>query len=129
MPRLWAFLTAALVLAVITNASARDQRGTASWYGRDHHGRQMANGRRFDMRAATIAHRTLPLGSVVTVRNLENGRTVRATVTDRGPYARGRVADLSRGLAKSLGFLRQGVAPVEIRLVSYPDQPVKRHRT
>lgn len=77
----------------------------------------MANRRPFRMMRATVAHRTLPLGTVVEVRNLDNGRTVKAEVTDCGPYARGRVLDVSKGVAQSLAMLHPGTAPVEIRVL------------
>ena len=77
----------------------------------------MANQQPFQMMQATVAHRTLPLGTMVEVRNLENGRTAQAEVTDRGPYARGRVLDVSKGLARRLDMLHAGTAPVEIRVL------------
>jgi rare lipoprotein A len=92
-------------------------RGEASWYGEFHRGRPMANGRPFRMMQATVAHRTLPLGTVVEVRNLDNGRTATAEVTDRGPYVRGRVLDVSKGVAQSLDMLDTGTARIEIRVL------------
>jgi rare lipoprotein A len=88
--------------------------GTASWYGPWHHGRRTANGERFDQNAMTAAHPTLPLGTVVRVTNLQNGRTVKVRINDRGPYVRGRVIDLSRAAAAALGFKEQGLTPVAI---------------
>lgn len=110
-------LLAALLVAATPLPAAAEwvQRGEASWYGARHHNKRMADGRRFDMRAATVAHRTLPLGSRVRVRNLVNGREAVARVTDRGPYAKGRVLDLSRGLARALHAETAGVVLVEIR--------------
>jgi rare lipoprotein A len=93
---------------------APQQSGTASWYGPWHHGRRTANGERFDQNAMTAAHPTLPLGSVVRVTNLENGRTVKVRINDRGPYVRGRVIDLSKAAAAALGFKEQGITPVAI---------------
>jgi rare lipoprotein A len=81
--------------------AAEPQVGQASWYGGFHHGRKMANGKPFNMYANTVAHRTLPLGTVVQVINRSNGRSVTATVTDRGPYAKRRVLDVSRGIANN----------------------------
>ena len=106
--------------------AARPQRGEASWYGEFHQGKPMANQRPFRMAQATVAHRTLPLGTVVEVRNLRNGRKAKAEVTDRGPYARGRVLDVSKGIARRLDMLRPGVAPVEIRVVKYKGSTVAR---
>ncbi len=93
---------------------AFSQTGKASWYGPRFHGRKTANGERFDQNALTAAHRTLPLGSIVTVRNVENGRTVRVRINDRGPYVEGRVIDLSREAARRLGLVQDGVASVRI---------------
>lgn len=94
------------------------QRGMASWYGPGFHGRKTANGERFDMDGMTAAHPSLPLGSWVLVRNLRNDRAVVVRVTDRGPFAKKRVLDLSKAAAKKLGFLRQGATQVEIRKLS-----------
>jgi len=91
--------------------------GDASFYGRRFHGRRTANGERFDMNAMTAAHRTLPFGSMVRVTNPANGRSVTVRINDRGPYARGRVIDVSRAAAKKLGMIRRGHAPVELELV------------
>ena len=81
----------------------------------------MANQRPFRMTRATVGHRTLPLGTVVEVRNAENGRTAQAEVTDRGPYVRGRVLDVSKAVAERLDMLLPGTAPVEIRVLSSGD--------
>lgn len=110
---------AVLAASVLPTPAAAEwvQRGNASWYGSVHHGRKMANGRRFDMWGRSVAHRTLPFGSRVRIRNLRNGREVVAMVEDRGPFIPGRVVDLSRGLARTLDAEQPGVVPVEIRLV------------
>lgn len=101
---------------------ARSQRGTASYYAPKFNGRRMANGRRFDARSNSAAHRTLPLGTTAQVTNLENGRTATVKVEDRGPYARGRVIDLSPKTAQDLGMRDQGTAPVEVTPVRVPDR-------
>lgn len=124
----WALPLAALVCTTVAEpvaaASQRGaQRGEASWYGEFHQGKPMANRRPFRMMQATVAHRTLPLGSVVEVHNLRNGRKARAEVTDRGPYARGRVLDVSKGMAQRLDMLRPGTAPVEIRVLRRQERP------
>ncbi len=93
------------------------QIGVASWYGAHWQGRMMASGKRFDARKLTAAHRTLPLNTRVRVTNLLSGRSVDVTITDRGPYARGRVIDLSTAAAKKLGMVKQGLAPVRITTV------------
>ena len=108
--------------------AAEIQVGQASWYGGFHHGRKMANGRPFNMYANTVAHRTLPLGTVVQVTNRSNGRSVTATVTDRGPYAKRRVLDVSRGIASKLDMLKSGTATVEIVVISKPERKSRNRR-
>ena len=88
------------------------QRGSASWYGPRFHGRRTANGERYDMHGFTAAHRTLPFGTIVRVRGLRTGREVEVRINDRGPFAPGRVIDLSRAAADSLGMLGLGVKEV-----------------
>jgi rare lipoprotein A len=90
------------------------QVGVASWYGPGFHGRKTASGERFDQNDLTAAHRKLPLGSEVKVTNLENGRSITVEINDRGPYAKGRVLDLSRAAARKLGMVEGGVAKVRI---------------
>ncbi|MBL8039558.1 MAG: septal ring lytic transglycosylase RlpA family protein [Nitrospira sp.] len=92
-------------------------RGVASWYGEQFHGRQAANGEIFDMEGLTAAHRTIPLGSVVRVVNLSNGKHLHVRVTDRGPYEKGRILDLSHRAAVLLGMEREGVAHVQLEVV------------
>ncbi|MBL8537451.1 MAG: septal ring lytic transglycosylase RlpA family protein [Hyphomonadaceae bacterium] len=89
--------------------------GTASWYGPQFHGQRAANGEIFDQDGLTAAHPTLPLNSLVQVTNLANGRELIVRVTDRGPFARGRLIDLSRGAARALGFETQGQTQVHVR--------------
>lgn len=93
------------------------EEGVASWYGSEFHGRATANGERFDMHELSAAHRTLPLPSVVRVTNLDNGRSLKLRVNDRGPFARNRIIDVSKTAAKALGFYEQGTAPVRVELV------------
>ncbi len=92
--------------------------GMASWYGDQFHGRQTANGEIFDKNSMTAAHRTLPLPSLIRVTNLENGRTANLRVNDRGPFAHGRILDVSHEAARVLGFESQGVAKVKVELLS-----------
>ena len=94
-----------------------EDRGVASWYGESFHGKQAANGELFDMDALTAAHRTLPLGSVVRVVNLANGKYLHVRITDRGPYVNNRILDLSRGAAARLGMMEEGLSHVRIQLV------------
>ncbi len=93
------------------------QEGVASWYGRTHHGKKTANGELFDMNAMTAAHRQLPLGTRIKVTNVANGRTAEFRVNDRGPYARGRVLDLSHRGAQVLGFVDAGTTRVQIESI------------
>jgi peptidoglycan lytic transglycosylase len=92
-------------------------RGIASWYGEQFHGKQAANGELFDMEALTAAHRTLPLGSIVRVVNLANGKHVHVRITDRGPYVNGRILDLSHAAAAFLGMVKGGLSVVQIEVV------------
>lgn len=91
--------------------------GIASWYGPKFHGKYTANGEIFDQNAVTAAHRTLPLPSIVRVTNLENGRSIKVRVNDRGPYARGRIMDMSRRAAQLLGFEKKGTAKVLVEIL------------
>lgn len=94
----------------------KDQ-GVASWYGKEFHGKLAANGEVFDMTAYTAAHRKLPLGSVVRVVNLTNGKSVQVRINDRGPYVAGRMLDLSRAAARELGMVEIGTAAVQIEVI------------
>ncbi|MCB9989107.1 MAG: septal ring lytic transglycosylase RlpA family protein [Rhodospirillales bacterium] len=91
--------------------------GIASWYGPQFHGKQTANGEIFDMNELTAAHRTLQMPSLVRVTNLENGRSLIVRVNDRGPYARGRIIDLSKRAADLLGFKNKGTAKVRLQVL------------
>jgi rare lipoprotein A len=93
------------------------QEGIASWYGPGLHGGRTADGQRFDQQEFTAAHPSLPLGSRVRVTHLASGRSVDVRITDRGPFARGRVIDLSRGAARALGMVESGTARVRVQPV------------
>lgn len=93
-------------------SSVRAQSGVASWYGPGFQGRRTANGERFNTHALTAAHRSLPFGTRVRVTNKLNGRTVVVRINDRGPYAGGRVIDLSNASAQAIGV--SGTAKVSI---------------
>ena len=101
---------------------AYSERGLASWYGPNFHGKPTANGETFDMHKVSAAHKTLPLPSVVRVTNLENGRSLVVRVNDRGPFIRGRIIDLSQRAADLLGFVEQGTALVEVQLIMQPSR-------
>lgn len=88
------------------------EQGKASWYGPRFNGRRTASGERYNMHELTAAHRTLPFGTVVRVRSLVNGKEVDVRITDRGPFSRGRVIDLSRAAAEAIGMLGLGVKDV-----------------
>ncbi len=107
-----------------------NETGVASFYGGEHqgvnfHGRLTANGEIYDMNALTAAHRTLPMPSLVRVTNLENGRSIVLRVNDRGPYARGRVVDVSRRAAQLLGFEGRGTASVRIQILADESRQLK----
>jgi len=106
---------------------AYDELGYASWYGSES-GNMTANGERFRSGAITAAHRTLPLPTYVEVTALDTGRTVLVRINDRGPFASGRIIDLSQGAATLLGIRRQGVAAVRVHRVDPPEKDRKRLR-
>jgi len=95
------------------------ERGVASWYGPGFHGNRTANGERYDMHQLTAAHRTLPLGSIAVVRSMNTGRQVTVRINDRGPFARGRVLDLSLAGAKALMITGAGTGEIELRVIGY----------
>lgn len=91
--------------------------GTASWYGKPFHGRKTASGEIYDQEAMTAAHRYFQFGTLVSVTNLENRKEVIVRINDRGPYWPGRIIDLSKGSAESLGMLKKGLARVRLRII------------
>lgn len=93
------------------------ERGQASWYGPRFHGRRTASGERYDQHAMTAAHKTLPFGTLVRVRSLVTGKEVDVRVTDRGPFVRGRIIDVSRAAAEALGMMGVGVKQVSLHIV------------
>ena len=98
-------------------AGAQTRRGKASFYSKRATGARTASGERLHHDSLTCAHRTYPFGTILKVTNLRNGLTVNVRVTDRGPFGRGRIIDLSYAAAKALGMLSQGVAMVEVQKV------------
>jgi rare lipoprotein A len=98
----------------LPDARGFKQTGVASWYGEDFHGKKTSSGEIYDMHAESAAHKTLPLGTIVRVRNLDNNREMEIRINDRGPFVTGRVIDLSYACASKLGVLGPGTAPVEL---------------
>ncbi len=95
-----------------------DEVGLASWYGDQFNGKPTADGEIFDMNAVSAAHATLPMPCIVEVTNLENGRSIKVRMNDRGPFHPGRIIDLSRGAAQQLGYFAKGTAQVRVRFIS-----------
>lgn len=93
------------------------EKGLASWYGREFHGKITASGEKFNMYDCTAAHKTLPFGSIVEVKNLENGKVVRVKINDRGPYRGSRIIDLSYSAAKEVGIISAGTSMVGINVL------------
>ncbi len=97
--------------------SGNVQKGLASWYGPDFHGKLTSNREIYNMHALTAAHKTLPFGVYVRVTNLNNGKSIVVRINDRGPFIKGRIIDLSYAAAKKLGLDISGVAPVKIKVL------------
>lgn len=91
--------------------------GVASWYGPHFNGRLTANGETFDMNGVSAAHRTLPFNTEVIVENQDNGKSIRVRINDRGPYAKDRIIDLSKGAAEAIEMIGPGTANVKLYLV------------
>lgn len=102
-----------------------DVLGYASWYGNES-GDMTANGEKFRPDWVTAAHKTLPLPTYVEVTDLDTGKTILVRINDRGPFAHGRILDLSRGAAEELGIVGKGYAPVRVRRVEPPEQDRER---
>lgn len=114
------YLILTLILSFSTTACAKHpkiQIGKGSWYGKKFHGRQTASGEKYNMYAYTAAHKTLPFNTMVEVTNLANNRKIIVRINDRGPYARGRIIDLSYLAAKKLGYINKGVAKLKVKVL------------
>lgn len=122
---LFTLLVAAIGTSAVTahTDEVHELEGIASWYGGKFQGRLTANGELFDTGELTAAHKTLPFGTIVDVRNVRNDLTVRVRINDRGPFVEGRVIDLSRAAADVLQMAGRGVAPVQLSIVSLPEPP------
>lgn len=108
-----------LLLVLIVGVSScgpakQTEHGEASYYHNKYRGKKTASGEKFRQYKRTAAHKTLPLGTKVRVTNLNNGKKVRVTINDRGPFIEGRIIDLSRKAARKVDMLKDGVAPVKI---------------
>ena len=103
------------VCLLFTACKTVKEDGVASYYADKFDGRKTASGATFHQNRLTAAHRTLPFGTRVKVKNMSNGKTVKVTVNDRGPFVQGRTIDLSKKAAKKLGMLQQGVAQVQLK--------------
>jgi peptidoglycan lytic transglycosylase len=102
------------------------EKGIASWYGEDFHGKPTSSGEIYDMNQLTCAHQTLPLGTTVMVTNLENGKSVELRVNDRGPFVKGRIIDLSYAAARMLDMHEQGTAMVKVEVIGTAPQQIQR---
>ncbi|MBN1500655.1 MAG: septal ring lytic transglycosylase RlpA family protein [Spirochaetes bacterium] len=108
-------------VGVRSDAKQYDFTGLCSWYGREFHGRLTASGTKFDMYGYTAAHKTLPFGTVLLVTNLSNNKTVRVTVTDRGPYKEPRILDLSYAAGRDIDMLAAGEVKIGVKIVEMGD--------
>jgi len=114
-------LSFTLVLGFISLQAQKVQRGKASYYTKKWTGRKTANGEKLHHDSMTCAHKTYPFGTLLRVVNTLNDKSVVVRVTDRGPYRRGRIVDLSWGAAKAIGMLQRGIVPVTVEVVT-PEQ-------
>lgn len=117
---LFSLLLCVFAFTQLQDVQAQTMRGKASYYAGKFHGRRTSSGEIFHKDSLTCAHRTLPFGTMLRVRNPKNGREVVVRVTDRGPFAAGRIVDLSLGAARKLDMVSQGVAGVEVEVISTP---------
>ena len=101
------------------DGNRHEVQGLASWYGERFQGRPTASGEPFDMYAYTAAHKTLPFGTTVRVRDVETRKTVVVRINDRGPFVQGRVIDLSYAAARDLGMVQAGVREVELKVLRW----------
>ena len=108
---------------VMESGSGYSERGVASWYGEKFHGRLTSNREPYDMYAMTAAHKTLPLPTYVSVRNLRNNKSIIVRVNDRGPFVSNRIIDLSYAAASKLDMLDAGTSLVEVIAITFDDPP------
>ena len=132
------WMIAAAVVALLASGCAKKKRkppapapprvgraesGIASWYGYPYHGRRGANGEIYDMEKLSAAHRTLPFDTWVHVHNLDNGKDVEVRITDRGPFAKDRIIDLSKAAARKIDMIGPGLAKVRVEAIRAPEHP------
>ena len=123
------FVLTAFCITMNAQAETVFQQGKASYYGKAHHGKKTASGKRFNMHAMTAAHRSLPFGTQLKVTSKDTGKSVIVTVNDRGPYAGGRILDLSQEAARQLGMIKQGVGVVTLEKMNVKQDSVRRSST
>ena len=103
--------------------SGYEEQGKASWYGEPFHGKKTSNGEIYNMYGDTAAHKTLPMDTMLLVKNLENGKTTTVRINDRGPFVQERILDLSYTKATTLGIIGKGTANVEIIALGQQQEP------
>ncbi len=112
----------------LSSAEGYREKGIASWYGADFHGKRTANGEIYNMFSYTAAHKTLPFNTYVKVTNLKNGKSTIVRINDRGPFVRNRVIDLSYKAARDIGMARAGTAPVLLETVALAHRTVRKNK-
>ena len=123
------FVLTAFCITMNAQAETVFQQGKASYYGKAHHGKKTASGKRFNMHAMTAAHRSLPFGTQLKVTSKDTGKSVIVTINDRGPYAGGRILGLSQEAARQLGMIKQGVGVVTLEKMNVKQDSVRRSST
>ena len=117
----WVLLASLLFASQSAVAQMYEAQGKASYYANKFHGRLTSSGEVFSQDSLTCAHRTLPFGTYLKVKNQNNGKEVVVRVTDRGPFIQGRIVDLSRAAAEQIGMIRAGVVRVDVVQVENPE--------
>lgn len=118
------FLLLTLNFPAYSSGTGKTQTGTASWYGTKYHGRKSSNGEVYNKNKMTAAHPSLPFGTQVKVTNLANNQSVVLRITDRGPFSRSRIIDVSEAAARQLDMIRSGTAKVSMEILSKPESEV-----
>ena len=122
----WGLIIIALFVSSCTLSAHRQhyaagyvERGIASWYGEDFHGRPTSSGEIYNMYDLTAAHKLMPLGTIAKITNLENDQSVVVKINDRGPFIEGRIIDLSYSAAREIGMAEKGLSRVEIEVLKW----------